>query len=135
MTSAGLPTANALGAAVVATDNGWPMMILAGATPTATGRAGNFMALEASDRERAAAKFVRRPRRASGCRQPAIFATRPARRLMLPPGVVGGQRVGGLLAIERFVLQETGITGGCMVFEQDRSTRRHHTPMSMPRSR
>jgi len=45
--STGVPAANALGAIVVAHDNCWPLVVLAGTAPLAATGAGYFMALDA----------------------------------------------------------------------------------------
>ena len=47
LVSTGVPTANAVGAAVVARDNCWPLVVLAGSVPLAAGDSGYFMALDA----------------------------------------------------------------------------------------
>jgi len=60
ITSAGAPTANALSAVVVARDNGWPLVVLAGAAPLVASDAGYFMALDANEVFRPIAKWVAR---------------------------------------------------------------------------
>lgn len=47
MVSTGAPAANALAAAAVASDNCWPLVIIAGAAPLSAANTGYFMALDA----------------------------------------------------------------------------------------
>ena len=58
--STGVPAANALGAAVVARDNGWPLVVLAGAAPLAAADAGYFMALDTVELYRPVTKSATR---------------------------------------------------------------------------
>ena len=58
--SAGIPTANALGAAVLARDNCWPLLVLATSTGNTAGTSGHFMALDAVELYRPIAKMVAR---------------------------------------------------------------------------
>lgn len=60
ITSAGAPTANALSAVVVARDNGWPLVVLAGAAPLVASDAGYFMSPDANEIFRPIAKWVAR---------------------------------------------------------------------------
>src|SRR5262245_61265370 len=47
LVSTGVPTANAIGAVVVARDNCWPLVVLAGSVPLAAREMGYFMSLDA----------------------------------------------------------------------------------------
>ena len=58
--STGVPAANALGAIVVARDNCWPLVVLAGAAPIAATGAGYFMALDAVELYRPVTKWAMR---------------------------------------------------------------------------
>ena len=60
ITCAGAPTANALSAVVVARDNGWPIIVLAGAAPLVASDAGYFMVLDTIEVFRPIAKWVAR---------------------------------------------------------------------------
>ncbi len=60
ITSAGAPTVNALSAVAVARDNGWPLVVLAGAAPLVASDAGYFMSLDAVEVFRPVAKRVGR---------------------------------------------------------------------------
>ena len=56
--SAGVPAANAVSAAQVANDNGWPLVILAGGMPTSALDKGYFMSLDAAALYRPVTKRV-----------------------------------------------------------------------------
>jgi thiamine pyrophosphate-dependent acetolactate synthase large subunit-like protein len=58
--STGVPAANALGAVVVARDNCWPLVVLAGAAPLAAAGHGYFMALDAAELYRPVTKWATR---------------------------------------------------------------------------
>ena len=58
--SSGVPAANALGAVVVARDNCWPLVVLAGAAPLAASGQGYFMALDAVELYRPVTKWAMR---------------------------------------------------------------------------
>ncbi len=58
--STGAPAAHALGAVVVAYDNCWPLVVLAGAAPLAAADAGYFMALDACALYRPVTKWATR---------------------------------------------------------------------------
>jgi thiamine pyrophosphate-dependent acetolactate synthase large subunit-like protein len=60
--SAGAPVANALSAVVVAGDNCWPLVVLAGAAPRRAADAGYFMALDAGELYRPVIKWATRVR-------------------------------------------------------------------------
>lgn len=58
--SAGTPAANALSAVVVAHDNCWPLVVLAGAAPQTASGAGYFMALDAARHYQPVTKWATR---------------------------------------------------------------------------